>query len=82
MALKGGGEGGTWQWQGNENFILIAAVSAIHCQMPPPGGHFGKNPLFKKKKCLKPRCAFYLPQKANIFSISVVKQQKEYVSVT
>lgn len=46
VALKGGGEGGTWQWQGNENFILIAAVSAVRCQLLPPGGHFGKNPLF------------------------------------
>lgn len=45
MVLKGGSEGATWQWQGNE-FTLISVVSAVQCQLLPPGGHFGNDPVF------------------------------------
>lgn len=55
-------------WQGNEKFIFISVVSAIRCQLVPPGGHFGKNPLFKKNVFKNPD-VFYPCKKANVFSI-------------
>lgn len=46
-------------------------------QLLPPGGHFGKNPVFKKsKKVFRNRFGFYTPEEGQMFVRLGVKQQK------
>lgn len=60
---------------GKRELHFIPVVSAVQCQLLPPGGRLGKNPLFYISK---PDVSSALSRRQNIFSIYVVEQQKEY----